>query len=188
MALRKRTSSIINPLLFIICLAIFACQPDSQSKDLIQTRKEASLPDSLPAPIGYVNDFEGLYTKEQSAFLQKLIAEFEDATTIQIALVTIPASFTKQESFDEYTLQLARTWGVGHKDKNNGILIAISKVYRYMRIQNGYGIEKLLTNEETKRIVDDFFVPAFKEANYYSGTLNGINEIVRVLKKRMTKQ
>ena len=143
--------------------------------------------DSFPKPISYVNDFEKLYAPEQAAYLNKLIREFEELTTIQIALVTLDSSFTSRVNFDDYTLQLARDWGVGTAEKNNGILIGISKDLKYMRIQNGIGIEAMLTDSETKRIVDSLFIPSFKNGNYFSGTLNGLEGIISHLNRKLKK-
>ena len=115
--------------------------------------------DSLPQPVGYVNDYENLYTDKQEKTLDSLIRDFEKRTTIQIAVVTFDTTMTTPDSLDALTLRIAKAWGVGQKDKNNGVVISISEGYRQMRIQNGYGIEKVLTDAETKQIIDTAFIP-----------------------------
>lgn len=70
------------------------------------------------------------------------------------------------------------------KHKDNGVLIAISKGYRQIRIQNGNGIEKIITDNETKEIIDNFFIPDFKKGNYYDGTLKGLVELINLLKPK----
>lgn len=82
-------------------------------------------------------------------------------------------------------LRLANTWGVGKKEKNNGVTICISKGYRRMRICNGYGIEKVLSDAETKAIVDRDFIPSFKAGDYYKGTLMGLEAIMARLDAKM---
>lgn len=116
--------------------------------------------------------------------MNKIINEFHDSTTVQIAVVTLDSSFSDREHFDDYTLQLANKWGVGDSIKNNGILIGISAELRCMRIHNGYGIEKIMSDSETKKIVDSVFIPRFKETNYYLGTLNGLEAITKHLSKK----
>jgi uncharacterized protein len=175
---------ILASLTVLLALLLVACSQSEQQSQALRPQVLGIFTDSLPKPLGYVNDFERLYAPEQQAFLENLLSVFEDSTTIQIALVTIPASFTEQNNFDNYTLQLAKSWGVGQKDKNNGVLIGISSSYRQMRIQNGTGIETVLSDAETKLIVDSFFIPGFKKGDYFSGTLNGISELTRVLKER----
>ena len=138
--------------------------------------------DSLPQPTGYINDYENLYSASEEATLDSIIAHFERITTKQIVIITIDTSMTASDSLDDLTLRIAKKWGVGQKDKDNGIAIGISRGYRKMRIQNGYGIEKILTDRETKEIIDNFFVTGFKNGNYFEGTLNGLNALIKKLR------
>ena len=91
------------------------------------------------------------------------------------------------KDFEDYTLVMMRGWGVGKKDKNNGILIAVSRDLKKIRIQNGYGIESFLSDAETKYIIDNFFIPRFKEQKYFDGTRNGIIAIMNKLKQNGLK-
>jgi len=135
----------------------------------------------LPTPKGWVNDFEKIFTEEQEITLDSLIAEYEKSTSIEITVITIPTSATVKDRFDELTLHIAKNWGVGKKEKNNGILIGISKGYRTIRIQNGLGIEKLLSDKQTKQIIDQIIIPNFKADNIFNGVFEGIQEIKMVL-------
>jgi uncharacterized protein len=137
--------------------------------------------DSLPEPIGYVNDFEDILSQAQENYLDSMISEYDKKTTIQISLITIDTSMTSRNDFDDYILQMANHWGVGEKGKDNGIAIGISKGYRTMRIQNGYGIEKLLSDSETKNIIDTAFIPSFKKGEYFEGIVNGLKAIMNKL-------
>jgi len=91
---------------------------------------------------------------------------------------------TTADSLDIMTLRIANAWAVGQKEKNNGVVIGISRAYRKMRIQNGYGIEKILTDTETKDIIETAFIPGFSNANYFDGTLNGLKGLMAILEKR----
>lgn len=135
----------------------------------------------MPEPEGWVSDFDNIFTDDQKQSLDSLISDIELRTSIEFAIVTIPVDATVEERFDELTLHIARTWGVGKKEMNNGVLIGISVGYRRLRIQTGLGIEPVLTNEITQNIIDQVFVPAFKGGNYYKGTFDGILEIINVL-------
>lgn len=133
---------------------------------------------SIPPSKGFVNDLEDIYTPEQEDSLTSLIKAYRDSTANEIALVTIAPSMVSDSAFEGYTLRLLRTWGVGQKEKNNGILIAISSGYRRMRIQHGYGIQKVLSDAETKKIIDDYFLPFFKKGKMFDGTYNGLKAII----------
>lgn len=139
--------------------------------------------DNLPEPIGFVNDFENILSQEEEKELNKLIAEYEKKTTVEITIVTIPTSATSEEKFNDLSLYIAKSWGVGKKAKNNGILIAISKGYSRIRIQNGLGIEQIITDEETKKLIDEKMIPHFKKSNYNTGLKNGVKEYFFILKK-----
>lgn len=139
--------------------------------------------EKLPDPIGFVNDFENILTQKEEKELNKLITDYEKKTTVEIAIVTIPTSATSEEKFNDLSFHIAKTWGVGKKIKNNGILIAISGGYSKIRIQNGLGIEKILSDEMTKKVIDEKMISSFKESNYFEGLKNGVIELIRILDK-----
>jgi len=141
--------------------------------------------DSLPKARGWTNDFENLFTIQEQTNLDSIISEYEKKTTIEICIVTIDTMFTTKEDFDDFVLHIHNTWGVSRKAKNNGIVVGISKAYRQMRISNGYGIEDLLSEEETKQIIDNDFIPLFKQSDYYGGTLNGLQALMRKLNEKI---
>jgi len=171
--LRKPTMKIqISIVTLFICSFFMAC---GQTSNDYCTK--------LPSPKGWVNDLEKIFTDEQIITLDSLIAEYEKSTTIEITVITIPTTATEKDRFDELTLYIAKNWAVGKKDKNNGILIAISKGYRTIRIQNGLGIEKLLSDNQTKKIIDQKIIPNFKADSYYKGVFDGIQEIKMVIDK-----
>ena len=89
-------------------------------------------------------DFEDIIEREDEILLARLIQTHQNKTTNQIAIVTLD-SIGSYTDFDLYTIDLANHWGVGEKDKNNGVLIAVSKKYRKVRIQVGDGLLNSLT-------------------------------------------
>jgi uncharacterized protein len=173
--------------LFVI--AFQSCQSQDTSKKITPTRlniskeRSDSLALHVPPARDYVNDFAALFTPSEIMTLDSVISAYEEATTVEIAVATVDSTMVKNEDFEDYTLVMLRMWGVGKKDKNNGILIAISPDLRRMRIQNGYGIENILTDAETKNIIDNSFIPKFKEGKYFEGTRDGIIVIISKLKQ-----
>jgi uncharacterized protein len=134
----------------------------------------------FPKPIGFINDFENILSEDEEKELTAIIKEHESKTTDQIAIVTL-TSIGPYENIDDYSFDLANYWGVGQKDKNNGVLIALGKNLRAIRIQNGFGIEKRLTDTETKRIIDEWMIPKFKENSYFLGLKKGVEAIINEL-------
>jgi uncharacterized protein len=156
-------------------------KPGSQ-QELLALRQQFW--DSLPRPTGWVNDYEGLYSKEEKLKLDSIIGAFKKETGTEIAIVTIDSMFIARDYFDALTLHIADEWGVGEKGKDNGILIAISRGHRKIRINNGKGIEKLITDAETLKIVNSYFIPYLKKGEYYSGTLTGLKELIKLIKRK----
>ncbi len=156
-------------------LANYATPPDSQYDAVMKLNWHAI------KPLGRVSDFEKLFTQEEIEHLENLIALFDKTTSIEIAVVTIDASQVDANHFDEFALFLAQNWQVGKKEKNNGILIALSKSHRKIRICNGYGIEKMMTDEDTKKIIDLVSIPNLKQGNYFTATLKSVQSIIDFL-------
>ncbi len=136
---------------------------------------------------GWVNDFENVFDENQKETLANLISNFEKETSIEICIITVDTSMTSQKKFDEYVVEIGNKWGVGKTKKNNGIVIGFSKGYRKIRISNGYGIEKLISDSETKLVMDEFFIKNFKQNKYYEGTFQGIMAIMNLLRTKIKK-
>lgn len=141
-----------------------------------------TLPDIPPAR-GKVNDFVELFTKDEVRSLDSLIKTIKKNTSIQVVLATIDSTMLSNHTIEDYALDMLRTWGVGEKRKNNGILIVIAPDIHRMRVENGYGIEKYLSDEETKEIIDTAFIPHFKESEFFLGTTQGILALVKKLQE-----
>ena len=114
--------------------------------------------------------------------LGSIIGEHESETTNEIAVVTLAldtASIRSVKEFDQFSLELFNQWGVGKKEKNNGVGIIFSKKLKKIRIEVGKGMESKLTNNEAKFIIDSLMIPEFKKSNYFEGTLKGLQEIIK---------
>jgi len=180
----------------IIFLLIFTINLNAQNNETIEkdSLKNKSIElfrkvfwDNLPKPVSWTNDYENLYSDAEQTKLDSIITEFERDTTFEIGIVTIDTLKTSKENFEKLSLHIAQTWGIGKRGKDNGILIAISKVYRKIRIEHGNGIEKIITEDDMKAIIDNYFIPAFKKEEYFNGTLNGLIEIIKLLKSKSEK-
>ena len=159
-------------------------QADTSSYHRLQVYRQIFW-DNLPKPVGWTNDYENLFTDVEELHLDSLIKNFENKTSIQICIVTLDSTFTTENNFDNLALHIANVWGVGQRDKNNGVVICISAAHRRIRVCNGYGIEKDLTDTETKEIVKNDFILPFKNGNYYQGTLNGLTAIISKLNDKI---
>ncbi|MGM5469734.1 TPM domain-containing protein [Flavobacteriaceae bacterium LMO-SS05] len=119
-----------------------------------------------------------LSEKEKDNFEQKLI-RYSDTTSTQIVIAII--SSTKGENINYLGAQWGEKWGIGQKKEDNGILILLAKEDRKIAINTGYGVEHLLTDAMSKRIIENNIIPYFKQNDYYGGLNSGADAIFQVL-------
>ena len=130
-----------------------------------------------PNPPRLVNDYTNTLTESQVSFLEQKLVAYDDSTSNQIAVVIIPT--TGDYSVDEVALKILRDWGVGNKDRNNGIVLLIAKDDRKLKIEVGYGLEGPVPDITAKHIIEEVIKPAFKEDNYYRGIDDGTSSIIK---------
>ena len=137
----------------------------------------------IPAePIGWTSDFEKIFTDEEIKFLDSIIADLNDRTSNQIAIVTLVLDSTQIRSIEElaeFSLELLNKWGVGVKGKDNGIGIVFSKNLRRIWVEVGPALRGKLTSEKLQTIIDDIIIPEFKKSNYFIGTSKGLMAIIK---------
>jgi uncharacterized protein len=177
----------------MVLLLIISCKTKNDRKNISVAKKTATESNGLPAGFtksdgtiidypqakGFVNDFAHIFTEEERWLLDSLITEHEKATTNEIAVITFDTIPISKEEFYPYTLGLANKWGIGKKEKNNGIAICLCIKMHKIRIQNGRGIEKLLSDETTKKIIDSIISPEFKNASFFEGTKKGLLALIK---------
>ncbi len=88
------------------------------------------------------------------------------------------------EAIEEYALKVAREWGIGQKDVNNGVLLLVAKEDRQLRIEVGSGLEGDLTDAQSGRIIRDAITPEFRQGNYYAGISKGLTSIAATIQKQ----
>ena len=163
---------------FFVLIFIFSFGSMSFGQNEIVTEAPTVL---YPASTGWVNDVEQLFSPEEEKELFHLLDHLEQTTSIEVVLVTLDSTYTSSADFYSYSIGLANHWGIGKKNKDNGVLITISRSLRTMRISTGLGMESILSDAEMKNIIDTFFIPPYREGNYFEGTRAGINELIHLI-------
>lgn len=131
-----------------------------------------------PNPPKLVNDYSGVLSDEEENLLEKKLVAFNDSTSSQIAVVLMQS--TGEYPVDDYAIALYRNWGIGQKDKDNGVVILCAMADRRVAIITGYGLEGALPDAVCKRIIEQQIKPNFKQQQYF----NGLNEATDVVIKR----
>ena len=132
-----------------------------------------------PATNIYVQDLANVISPEVEAQILQLGSLLDQKTTAQVAVVTVDS--LQNMAIEEYATALFRSWGIGSKAKNNGVLILIAPNERQSRIEVGYGLEGALPDGKTGRIQDDYMLPYFQNGDYSSGAYNGYLAVAQVV-------
>ncbi|MBS1917467.1 MAG: TPM domain-containing protein [Bacteroidetes bacterium] len=130
-----------------------------------------------PNPPRLVNDLAHVLTTDQVAALESKLVAYDDSTSIQIAIVTVPS--TGDYAIEDYALKILRDWGVGNKKTNNGLVILAAIQDRKVYIATGYGMEGSVPDITAKEIIDNEIVPNFKAGSYYNGLNNAADAIIK---------
>jgi uncharacterized protein len=128
-----------------------------------------------PSPTGYVNDFAYLLSDSAQAELEARLVKLEKETTAEVSVVTIMS--LENDTIEDYAAGLFQSWGIGKKDKNNGVLFIMALMDRAVRIEVGYGLESIITDGRAGRILDKEVLPHFKNNDYEKGIQSGVTAI-----------
>jgi len=127
----------------------------------------SSYGNNYPVLTEIVTDNANIFTSNELHLLRKKLKQFEVETSNQLVVVTIES--LEGESIESFALEVFNRNKLGQKDIDNGILILFSKVDRKVRIEVGYGLEHVLTDITSHRIIQDIMIPEFKNEKYFKG-------------------
>ncbi|WP_260432065.1 TPM domain-containing protein [Burkholderia stagnalis] len=126
-----------------------------------------------------ITDETGTLTGEQKATLEENLKGFESQKGTQISVLIVPT--TEPESIEQYSMRVVEQWKLGRKNVDDGVLLIVAKNDHALRIEVGYGLEGVLTDATSNRIINDVIVPRFKAGDFYGGISAGTDGIMRVV-------
>jgi uncharacterized protein len=126
-----------------------------------------------------VTDLTGTLTAGQQAELEQKLADFEARKGAQIAVLIIPT--TQPESIEQYSIRVVEAWKLGRRKVDDGALLLIAKNDRTLRIENGYGLEGVLTDAATNRIIEDTMVPLLRQDQFFEAVSAGVQQLMRLI-------
>lgn len=118
-------------------------------------------------PSKLVNDYTNTLSASDVERLERKLVAFDDSTSTQIAVVVMQS--TGQYDIADYGVRLAQRWGIGGKERNNGILLLVALGDRAVTIQTGYGVEGAVPDAIAYRIIENEIKPAFRQSDYFTG-------------------
>ena len=136
----------------------------------------------LPDPVGFVNDFAGVIDSSSSAEMEAIAGALQQKTGAEIAVVTVN-SIEPYGSIDEYSIELATTWGVGKKGEDTGILLLLAMQERRIKLEVGYGLEGVIPDGLAGEILDQSVMPPLRDGEYGTGLLKGVQAVAGIIAK-----
>lgn len=134
---------------------------------------------AFPPLTGRVVDNAGILSADTQQQLTQMLAQHEKQTSNQVVVATIKS--LQGYSIEQYGYQLGRAWGIGQKGRNNGALLLVAPNDHAVRIEVGYGLEGLLTDAQSRLIIENLIMPEFRKGNFDAGVIAGTTSLLRVL-------
>lgn len=150
-----RNISLVMLSTFLLCGLIAISKVNAESK--------------FPSPtkFKYVNDYANVIDSSSAQYILSVGKELEDKTGAQATVVVIES--LQGETIESYANGIFKSWGIGQKDKNNGLLILLSVKDKKWRVEVGTGLEGAVTDIYSSRVMNDFAVPKFQQNQYGEG-------------------
>lgn len=131
----------------------------------------------VPAYHGYINDYANMISPAMKAKLDRALRSFDLTDSTQVAVLTIPT--LAGDDLAEFSVRTASKWQVGQKGKDNGVLLVVAKAEHKIRIEVGRGLEPVLTDLLSGRIIDNIISPYFKSGRFDDGFAAGVGAIIK---------
>lgn len=129
----------------------------------------------IPKYTNFVNDNANIFTTSEENILNKKLKDLKDKSQVEFSILTIDS--LNYDSLEEYAIDVARTWGVGEKEINNGLLLLIVKNDKKIRLEVGYGLEGVITDSQWYWLIQKELKPEFKKNNFFVGVNSAVDKI-----------
>lgn len=124
----------------------------------------------------YTNDFAEVISSESEKYIFENSKILADKTTAQVVVTTVKS--LDDRDINDYATDMFRQWGIGDKEKNNGLLILLAPNERKVRVEVGYGLEGKINDSKAGRFMDEYAVPCFKNGDWDGGITSLYSAIV----------
>ena len=133
---------------------------------------------TFPSLTGRVVDQANIIQAATRTSLEHKLADLEAKFGIQLVVATV-TSLEGQDT-EHYGKELFRSWKLGEKTKNKGLLLLVAPNEKQVRIDVGYGLVGTLTNARVKEIINAI-TPYFRAGDFNGGITRGVDDIITVL-------
>ncbi len=127
----------------------------------------------------YVIDHAELLSPEQESYLRDILEELYEKRDIEFAVLTISrmSDYGHTGAIEPFATALFNEWGIGDAERNDGVLLLVSRFDRELRIEVGAGYGNAL-NGPMQRVINRQIVPYFRLDDYPKGIEEGVKEVI----------
>lgn len=111
----------------------------------------------------------------EEAVLNAQLLDLEKRTGHQLVVATVKD--LEGRDVADYGYRLGREWGIGDAERDDGVVFLIAPTERRMHIAVGLGLEPVLTDAMSGRIIRNTITPRFKDGDFPGGIQAGVNAI-----------
>lgn len=134
----------------------------------------------VPPLTGRINDHAGLLSSAAVDRLERQMAAFEAEQSTQIVVLTVPS--LEGDDLEQFSIRVADAWKIGQKGKDNGVIMILTKAERRVRIEVGMGLQGVLTDLTSGRIIREVMRPYLKAGDFDRGITVGVEAIMAAVR------
>lgn len=164
---RKRIQALAI-LFLMLCSLLAGCSGEESPITIPQVKEDQ-----------YVYDQGEFLGDDAESTMNQFLVELEKQTTIEFAVITVPT--LGDLTIESYAVKLGNELGIGKADEDNGILLLVSREDEKVRLEIGKGLQGILTDSISGRILDEFFVPYREDDLYDEACLNTVQAVINSL-------
>ena len=140
-------------------------------------------PIPVPEPFTPIVDYANVIDPDTRTRLEAIYRNLKERADIEFAVVTVPT--TGDREIFEYSLDVARGWGIGSKEgEKNGFLLLVAVNDRKYFTQVSRHLEGDLNDGLVGQIQRERLVPQFRRGNYSQGINDTIQTYVATLAEK----
>jgi uncharacterized protein len=166
----------LKKLYLFFILVFFALQINTTIAFAQAQKSYSKCVSELPNWNGLVNDFNQVLNPNEKQELEKMLLDYEKESSNQITIVTVPSLC--EMSAEEFSNEVGRKWGVGQKDKKNGVVVLVCVPERKLFLKPADGLSGVLPDVICSRIIRNNITPHFKNGGYFQGLKEGVEQII----------
>jgi uncharacterized protein len=152
---------------WLLAVAVALAGASTLPSFCLPARAQDSTTAPVPAFHGYVNDVAGVIGGPRVAQLESFLDQLQQKTGVQFAVLTVPSCEPEEPSV--FKTRVFKAWGIGNKERDDGLLLLVSMKEHAIIFETGYGLEGTLPDGWQARMLRDLAVPRFRAGDPTEG-------------------